>query len=200
MHKGSNLLLGVLAASVSVLLSSSAAQSTSQEKPYDWTMDIKTQQLERQFDYPGSTIKPIVKTELQYYPSESESTKTKYQHIWYANGKPLGMERLHKLEITEGDGVSIRVVHKTDSPTSGEYKAAANAILRVLVDAYLNKNAIVTVRVPVASFNSIVNELRNNPHINTAFDGSDNTVDSSVPIFVQAEPSGTTIQLYYFQS
>lgn len=200
MKKHNTLILGTLTACMTLLLSQSTGLCSFDQKPYDWTMDIKTQQLERQFDYPGSTLKPVVKTEMQYYPTAAEDTKTKYEYIWYANGKPLGLERLHKLEITEGDGISIRVLHKTNSPTSGEFKAAANAVLRVLVDAYLNKNAVVTVRVPADSFNGITNELRNNPHINTGWGGADDPVDSSLPIFVQAEPSGQTLQLYYFDS
>jgi hypothetical protein len=191
----------MFSACMSLVLSNSPAHSTSKDQPYDWTVDIKTQQLQRQFDYPGTKLTPVVKTELQYYPMDAQSNKTKYEHIWYCKGKALGLERLHKFQITEGDGIAIKISHKTDDPTSGEYKAAANAILRILIDAYLNKNALVTVKIPPNSFSPISNELRSNPHIDTSGGGSETPVSSGVPIFLQTdEPDGPTLQLYYFQS
>jgi len=200
MLKQTTLVFGALTACMSLLLCHGPARSTSQDMPYDWTVEVNTQQLERQFDYPGSTIAPVVKTELQYYSMAAPENKTKYEHIWYGNGKPLGLERLHRLDITQGDGISIRIVHKHNPPAYDEHKAAANAILRVLVDAYLNRSPVVSVRLPLASFDTIAGQLRTNPRINTAADGADRTVDSGVPIFVQSEPAGRTLQLYYFQS
>lgn len=129
------------------------------DKPYDWVLQVETKRLERQFDYVNSKLNPIEKLEVLYYPTKDESKKTNYQYMYYHEGKPYGLEKLHKLDIDEGDGVAIEVKHKDNNASESEKKDAANAIFRLALDAYLHKNPLVAVKVPADSFNSISNRL-----------------------------------------
>jgi hypothetical protein len=165
-------------------------------QPYDWTVEIQTQKLTRQFDYPGSVLQPIVKAEIQYYSTNAPANKTAYENIWFNNGKAVGLERLHNLDINQGDGVSLRIVGKTGALSPEECKAAANAILRMTLDTYLNRNAVVTVRLPDSYFTQIISALQSNPHIVNAPDGVE-PADATLSMFFQSESTLQRQQLFY---
>lgn len=128
--------------------------------PYDWVLQVETSELKRQFDYQGSTLKPIEKLEVVWYPTKDESKKTKYELLYYHQGRPFGMEKQHKLEIDQGDGVAIEVKHKDNNVTDSEMKDAGNAIFRLALDSYLNRNPLAAVKVPINSFEPIADKLK----------------------------------------
>lgn len=187
--------LGVMA---TLLLGQMPASSTGHlDRPYDWTVEVQTQKLVRQFDYEGSTLQQVVKTQIRYYPTTAEDNKTAYENMWFSNGKALGLERLHNFDITPGDGISIRILAKTGRFSPEERKAAANVMLRIILDAYVNRNAVVTVRLPNNAFSQIIEELHRNPHITRSPEGGEAPVDAALSIFVQSESSGRREQLLY---
>lgn len=164
--------------------------------PYDWVLELKTKPLTRQFEYQGSTLKKIEKVLVEYHPAKDADTKTAYEYLWYNGGKALGMEKQRKFDLPQGEGVAIRVSHMNGSSTEGENKAAANAILRLALDTYLNKNPIVQVRLPAETFNDIANHLVS-LGMQVAPEGvEDGAYSSNLTLFLYSEPDGNKKVLY----
>jgi len=154
----------VVVPAIACLLFSLAPQKISAEEevvlPYDWVVQVDTLKLKRQFEYSGSSLNPVEKLEVTWHPADKKDNVTKYEHIWYHDGKPIGMEKIRKLDIEKGEGVAIEIKHKDNNASEAEKKAAANAIIRLTLDAYLNKNTVAAVRVPIASFSAISNRIQ----------------------------------------
>lgn len=156
-------LIGMLVVFFSLQFSSNNTANCAQlDDLYDYTICITTQQLERQFKFKGSQFEDkIDRLDVDVYDKDNEQNANSYKSFWYAEGKPLGLELFHPLAVERGHGVCVRVKHKTQSPTQAEMRAAANAILRLWVDARLNQSAVIVVKVPGDSFYTIVDDLRN---------------------------------------
>lgn len=148
---------------VSMLIASSnAASSAKVGDLYDYTICMTTQHLERQFKFKGSQFQDkIDRIDADIYDKDNEQNATPYKSIWYSQGKPMGLEMFNRLSVEKGHGVCLRIKHKTNNPTQEEMKAAANAILRLWVDARLNQSAVIIVKVPGDSFYTIIENLRN---------------------------------------
>jgi hypothetical protein len=156
-------LIAMMVVLASMLVSSNNAPSSAEvDKLYDYTICLTTQHLERQFKFKGSQLEDkIDRLDADVYVKDDEENASPYKSMWYAQGKPLGLEMFNQLAVEKGHGVCLRVKHKTAQPSQAEVKAAANAILRMWVDARLNQSAVIVVKVPGDSFYSIIDDLRN---------------------------------------
>ncbi|MBC7998341.1 MAG: hypothetical protein IAF58_10380 [Leptolyngbya sp.] len=154
---------------------------------YDWVVQVQTQELKRQFEYQGSTLNPIQKLEVQWYPPKKEDEKTPYEHLWYHDGRAYGMEKQHKLDLPEGEAIAIEIKHKNQDATASEKKAAANAIVRLALDAYINKNPVPTIKVPIDSFGAVSSHLQSMGFFDPSSNGSD---------FEEGYKSVMTLNLY----
>ncbi len=161
---------------------------------FNWTIEIDTQEMPRQFQYRGSTLKQVVKTQLQFYSQNNQNAKTAYEDIWYSNGRSLGMERHGSLAIKQGDAIAITVVHtvKTNVPLD-EQQAAGKAAMKAFVDANLNQNMVATIKVPAASFQTISSVLQGYNFTPVTYNAGDpeTAVNSDMNIFLEAyDPVG----------
>jgi hypothetical protein len=127
-------------------------------QPYDWLVTIETEGISGQFEYAGSTLKPVVLARISYARADG-SDNTNYQTLWYCNGKPFGLERAGSLNVNPGQGVAMQIIHKTNPPTSGDYAAAANSILRIYLDIRVNQSMPCAIIVPDQSFDQIITDL-----------------------------------------
>lgn len=193
----------VTLASIAAALTLVAAQSARADLvdlTYDWVFQVETKPLPKQFEYQGSPLKPIEKVDVKYHPSKDAENKTTYEYLWYHDGKPLGLERMKKFEIPQGDSLAIQIKHKNGSSTSGEEKAAANTILRITLDAYLNKNAVALVKLPSDSFYDISSALQNQGMVvapdSGGMDGFNTPLDTSLTLNMVSEPEGIKQVLY----
>lgn len=168
------------------------------DKPYDWTIEIKTEKLERHFEYEGSTLRPICKADIRYFPVNDEDNKKDYEEVWFHNGKALGLERKHKFDLTEGEGVAIKVKTKTDDPDIEEVRAAADAISLTYLDSYLNRNPVVTVIVPNNSFGAISNAMLEQQW-QILPETTDQAIDAQVILYLQSE-DGESKKSFKYQS
>lgn len=192
-----------IAACMGLLLVAGRVYADRLARPYDWTVELQTKRLQHQFEYTGSHLHGVEKVHVTYVhtatASDPDPHPTDYEDFWYHDGKPLGLERKHSFDIDQGDGISILVSHKDGSATDQECKAAANAILRATVDSYLNKNAILQVRVEPDSFDRIKQDLIDQgclEHEPTGDDG--HPITSAIQIFLQTEPDADrSYTLYY---
>lgn len=167
-------------------------------QPYDWVLELETKALDRQFQYQGSTLKKIEKVQVTYYPAKDQENKSKYEFLWFNQGKAIGLEKQKKLDIPQGEGVCLKVKHSSDSPTPEEKKAAANAILRLAVDTFINKNPVVQVRLPNSSYGEIVSELNNRgmQEAPNSADDFNNGFSSNLTLYIYSESEAMKTVLY----
>ncbi len=175
-----------------------AAMADDDKFQNDWLMKIQTEDLRNQFKYAGSTLTKVEKVTVKYSRKfEADQGKTRpYEYLWYHAGKPIGLERLGKLEMTRGESAAIQVVNKGEKGIEQD-KAAANAILRMMLDAYHNSNPIISIRVPADCFDSVIGELRKLNCVD-ATHGADEEDHSKMSLSLQSEPKGMSQQLYFY--
>lgn len=185
-------LIGMMVVLASMLVSSNNAPSSAEvDKLYDYTICLTTQHLDRQFKFKGSQLEDkIDRLDADVYVKDDEENASPYKSLWYAQGKPLGLEMFNQLAVEKGHGVCLRVKHKTAQPSQAEVKAAANAILRMWVDARLNQSAVIVVKVPGDSFYSIIDDLRNQgmavaPELELGAEGND-----SMTLLIESDSVG----------
>lgn len=190
-----SILIGItsVSAAVATLFAITPANSTEHvDRPFEWTVQIDTKQLKNQFQYNSSELKELVKAKMTFYKMTDEDNKTDYEDLWYAKAKTLGMERHHKLDITQGDAICIKVKHIGDYTSYDEQRASGKAVMKVVLDAAVNKNMVATIKVPMTSFHTIAQEIENY-HFSAAPGGSPETpVDADLTLFLESEPVGLT--------
>lgn len=142
---------------VTFALSASAKADDTRD---DWIIRMQTESLERQFAYAGSKLNKVAKITIDYYAEKEPDKKTKYEMMWFSDGKPLGLERQNDLEIPAGNLTKIQVLNKKGTTPEIE-KAIANAILRISLDAYLKRTPILSFKVPKESYDGIVAAMNN---------------------------------------
>lgn len=162
------------------------------DRPFEWTVEIDTKQLKNQFQYNSSELKELVKAKMSYYKMTDEDNKTEYEDLWYAKAKTLGMERHHKLDITQGDAICIKVKHIGEYTSYDEQRASGKAVMKAVLDAAVNKNMVATIKVPMTSFHTIAAEIENYHFAPAPASTPDNPVDSDMNLFLESEPAGLT--------
>lgn len=119
--------------------------------PYDDIIELKTERLPSYLDFDGSKLSPTIRVRSSYRTDTNKgkaSSDIKFEDIWYANGKPVGLKRFNRLAIKQYDRVGVFVSAKSGSMTEPEAIALANALVRVRLETSMNRNLLVTVRVP----------------------------------------------------
>lgn len=167
---------------------------------YDWTIAIQTQKLDRQFKYRNSKLTDIERVDVDYYDKDNVNSPNHvvYESLWYNKGKALGLEKFAEFLIPKGESMSIYVSHKTPNPSNEELQAAANMIMRAWLQAQLNQDAVVTVRVPQQSYSQIVNYLITEQHmVVTPPAMPEEDVNIPMQLTVETYPKGQNITLNY---
>jgi hypothetical protein len=119
--------------------------------PYDWLITVETEEIPYQLNYAGSKLTPLVEAHISYAKAD-ESNRTEYETISFCKGRAFGLKRLSLMNIGPGESVAVKVVHKTKNPTNYDYIAAANSIVRMLLDVRVSHNALQSVTVPDESY------------------------------------------------
>ncbi len=190
--------LGMLIALALSTAASTIPTYADQGPLYDWTVSIRTQHLERQFKYAGSKISDKVdRLDADIYDRDNEKNARPYESLWYFEGKPLGLELFNRFFVERAHGVCIRITHKTATPAESELRAAANAILRVWVDAQINQSASFIVKVPSNSFYTIISYLQNMGMERGAELPPEQLATTPMTLLVQSELPGQEQRLTY---
>ncbi len=191
-------LVGLLVALALSMLLASMPTFGADNPLYDWTVSITTQHLERQFKFNGSRMENKVdRLDVDIYSRDNEKDASSYESMWYYEGKPLGLELFNQFGVEKGHGICIQIKHKTDTPTDAELKAAANAILRVWLDAHLNQSATIIVKVPSNSFFQIVGDLQNQGLDSAPEVPGGQDVNAPMSLLIQSETTGQRQRLSY---
>lgn len=130
-------------------------------RPSDYLILIETDEDKSEFNYPGSIIGPVVKAKVSYSQPNKEEKEppVDYETLWYHEWQALGCRRLHTLDIPVGNQITLEVRHRYGLVQMAEAQAAANAILRLYVDAFAQRNCISSIIVPDESISLIANEM-----------------------------------------
>jgi hypothetical protein len=167
-----------------------------QLRGYDWEVIIKTEILKDYLSYSGSSFRPIVKAAVSYKETDKNNI-TQYEDLWYRGCDPVGSKRYHRFQVKSGDGLAIRVTHKNSSPDNAETCAAANAIVRLLLDSYLNGNSVIAAIVPSNSFSLIASNLQRQNFYEAGPSTPDQPEFSSIVLELQSDPPGSKQTLNY---
>lgn len=187
-----------LSAVMNLSPSADAAPAIHVARPYEWTVQIQTEKLPRQFQYNSSMIKEVVKARMHYYSMDDQDHKTLYEDLWYASAKTLGLERHHKLEVKQGDALAIRVLHKNPAAPEDEQRAAGKAVMKAVLDANINRNMVATIKVPMASFNVIASEIQNYDFAVAPEGMGETPIASDMNLFLESEPAGLTRSFVHY--
>lgn len=145
----------------SLVAGAAIAQGQSFGKTYDWTIELETESLkDAPLNYPGSKLNELTRVKVFYHKGgKVDVTKrTHYEDLFYQGEQIVGCRRDHKFGLKSGEHLVIRVKHK-DAPGPGEATAAADAIVRMVIDAYANGNMTSAVYVPGESMSEIVSGM-----------------------------------------
>jgi len=165
---------------------------------YDWIITIETEEQKEYFTYRGTALATVTRARASYQQGDAASADTtRYEDLWYSQGKPLGLERVHSLDLRPGDQIGIRIKHKTSRVPDYEAYAAANAVLRILMDAYLNGNQVTAVLAPADSFNSISQAFQKQGLSVPPPRDPEHPVQGSIVIQLVSEPEGSQETLVY---
>ncbi len=73
--------------------SPSAAMAEDSGFQTDYTVNVKTETVQKQFQYKGSVLTKVTKATIEYY-ANSDNQKKPYENVWFNDGHPIGLERL----------------------------------------------------------------------------------------------------------
>jgi len=83
----------------------------------------------------------------------------KYEELWYAKDTTIGCRHSIPLPINPRDRVAIFFASNTRQLSEAEIAACAKALVRLRLETVLNRNAIVTVRVPSYAIKDMISSL-----------------------------------------
>lgn len=186
--------LAVVGCVVGSAITALTAYSMSLERVHDHTITITTTRVRNYFDYRNSLLSPCVRADVSVQ-SEGSDDVSKYEDLLFRGFNCIGCHKVSELKTGPGQEVAINVVH-AEGASLAEQEAAANAIVRVLLDAYANESMVSVVFVPNDSLTNICNAMHR-----AQFDvGQEASPDE--PVYAQLQlqlrtPSGNSQTVYY---
>ena len=168
------------------------------QKTYDWTIDLETDAVKGRLEYPGSKLNNLNRVKVFYHKGAKveASKRTHYEDLWYQEDQIVGCRRDHKFTVKAGEHVAIRVRHASGA-SSGQAQAAADAIIRLVLDSYANGSMTSAVFVPADSFNEIVQRLGRLNFYPAGAVKPDQQVYTIMVLNLYSEPEGSQQTLHY---
>lgn len=163
-------------------------------RTYDRIVEIRTCHVDHYFDYKGSVLHPPVKAAITTHAPGNQDLR-EYEELWYRDWDCIGCRRLGGIGLKPGQQVALHVSHDSGG-SEREQAAAANAIVRLLLDCYANGAMVASVIVPDGSLSGIASAMRKASFI----PGREAAPDEPVYTKLQLElrtPSGAKQVMYY---
>lgn len=128
---------------------------------YQWAMFVEMKNDRPFLKYPSSQLNPLTafKISARTFPQnadgETVSTPSRlYEEFWYHDSVPIGLKRYSQLKIAPYQyGVVVL------APSGSNNAAAANVIVRLLLELELQRAAMAVVLVPMDKYDQIASEL-----------------------------------------
>lgn len=189
----------VLIAAAILVSSPQVSSQDSAIRDYDWIVEAQTEELKDYLNFPGSNLKPIFKAAVTYksLDPKAHAQPVKYEDLFYRSCDAIGCRRYHTFDITSGDGVAIRISTKSQPAKPEEACAAANIIVRLLLDSYLNGNSVPSVLLPYPIFNQVISDLHRENFYSAGEAPPDQPVFSSIILELRSEPGGLRQTMNY---
>jgi len=131
--------------------------------PYDDVVELQSEQLSNYLNFAGSQLKPIVKVAVSCYCDTKNNhcpQAVQYEDLWFRQGDPIGAKQYRPLPIPERDQIALLIKPRSKPLTEGEIASIAAALVRLRLAFSLNRNLIVTVRIPNQSMDGFIAALR----------------------------------------
>lgn len=162
------------------------------ESASTWIVHAETEEVNDQFIYRGSRLRELVKAKVSYLAcAEGQKSTKRYEEFWLREGRPFGLERFQELKIPENDDVAIKLSVKSVVSIK-EQEAAADVILRLLLELYDNGNIVTRVIVPAGTLEGIAKAIECKH-----FTRSKPSNAAKLAVFLQTEDSADCLTLYY---
>lgn len=165
------------------------------EGVYQHVITIETDERKKCFEHAEYTkLRPVTKASVSIEPAKGDS---KYEDLWYANAKPVGLERTeaYSKKVDTGKLVAIRVKHK--QPNNGtrevsqvEATSAADAILRVYMDVRLHHGGVATVILPADTFHNIMTGLEQHHFVQVSAEEAEKSVFGIARLILVSDQEG----------
>ncbi len=129
---------------------------------YDDVIELNIDERPDYFNYPGSKLLPVVAVEV-YCRVDTKHNQSapvkKYEDLFYSLSQPLGCKHFTHFPIPERHEIAIFVRSTSGSLSHAGVAACSNALVRLRLEATLNRNLIVTTRIPNDSLSDLIAEL-----------------------------------------
>jgi len=194
------------------LLGMSSRPASSSAK--DWIVSITTKEVKKCLDYHDSKLQPLIRARVNFeqgyeegdddekalakegYIDASEIPDTVYEDIFYSNAMPLGLKRYKDLGIRPGTPGTIKIHISETGARQDEANAAANATVRIFLDAYRKKSALKTIIVPKDNFDLFLQGMQRYNFRQLKI-SADQPVMALVVMSVRSDPAGRVTYLGY---
>jgi hypothetical protein len=147
-------------------------------REYAWAVFIDLSEIDQFLNYQGSLLHPLTKARMSYRyyddfrgddisgakaassnsgTSEASNRSSRagiYEELWYSKGRPVGCKSISPLQLPQRKPGVIVVKQMGNAPDHP--RAAANAILRLLVDLQVKGLSPAFVMVPASRYDEIV--------------------------------------------
>ncbi|HEY9731957.1 MAG TPA: hypothetical protein V6C89_08595 [Drouetiella sp.] len=126
-----------------------------------WAMYVEMKDNLPYLKYPGSQLSPltVLRITARSFPQNSDgetisSPSRLYEEFWYHDHVPIGLKRYSQLKLTPYQfGVVVL------APSGSNNAAAANVIVRLLLELELQRASMAVVMVPMDKYDQIASEL-----------------------------------------
>lgn len=162
----------------------------------DWVVKVKTEELQRHFDYDGSGLRKIAKATVDYFHESNKDDVKPFERVYFNNGKPIGLERAGPLDLPAAQNTVIKVSTRNETSTE-EHKAAANMLWRLSLNITHRRTSLISAILPEKSFDGIVQSLRDLQFTESS-SGPDGTNRAKAALSLESEPAGRSQCMYYF--
>lgn len=138
--------------------------------------------------FDGVQLKPVVRVRVNVRVNTRENRwapEQKYEELWFKEGTPIGSKVLTSSPIKERHEVGIFLKDGSDILNDSEIAACASALVRLRLEANLNKNQILTVRIPSTIFERLKVELQKQNFV--SYRENSLTIRTLIPIPLESE-------------
>lgn len=167
------------------------------ELQYDWAMYMDVHDMKGYLSYPTSRLNHLTDLRVIYRPlargirgADAQKARV-YEEFWYNDEMPVGLHRFQQLQIASNKFGIIYVQPKDGE--SDHTPAIANALVRIMVDLWLNNIIAGYVVVPYNQYDQMVSALSR-----YGFFPRMSSSGSQLSMHLRSNPSGRD-NLFYFQ-